>query len=139
MPARAQSSALRARAFGRREGFLYETERLRKLDGYLKKRGFRLLLEEPYLYGYNCSGAFDGELKDVLLKEDATCYEVWHEMSHYRHYQRIGKEAYLSLDQATREQVAFGALKNNPRRWNLLNPEEHTHAELYLQRKESGL
>ena len=123
---------------GRRGGELYGANRLNKLDGYLDRRGdIKLFLDNPRLPPGKRAG-FNAELGELSLPHDATKYEVWHELAHYAHYKRIGRDAYLQLRAKGKEfveQEVFDTLRRNPRRWNeLLTLLEKVHAEDYLER-----
>jgi len=75
-----------------------------------------------------------------VLGSHPTYYEVWHELSHYIQYRRIGKEVYMALprssDYNTPEQFVFDMLENSPKRWNALTYEEQQHAIDYIERIE---
>jgi hypothetical protein len=62
---------------------------------------------------------------------------VWHELSHFRQYQKLGRDAYLDLprtkDFNAPEQFVFDMLENSPKRWNSLNFDEQQHAIRYIE------
>lgn len=72
----------------------------------------------------------------MLLRSDATRYEVWHELNHYLHFKKIGQDAYLSLVRPrVPEQYVYDAFRQSTRRWGLLNIKEHWDAMLYVESK----
>ena len=122
---------------GRRGGDLYGSSRIGKLEKFLDRRGIKLKLDDPNLPVGKRAG-FSAEAGELYLPRDATKYEVWHELSHYLHYKRIGRDAYLELRAKGLEfveQEVFDTLRQNPRRWDeLLTLLEKVHASDYLER-----
>uniref|UniRef100_UPI0027BA8A80 zincin-like metallopeptidase toxin domain-containing protein n=1 Tax=Acidovorax sp. TaxID=1872122 RepID=UPI0027BA8A80 len=121
---------------GRLGGALYPSTKLGQLDRYLAKRGITLKVGDEHL-PYGKAGGFDASHGELLLRSEPTSYEVWHELSHFRHYQKIGKERYLNLPRSTDfnapEQFVFDMLENSPKRWNSLNFEQQQHAIDYIE------
>jgi hypothetical protein len=122
---------------GRLGGELYDTNKLSQLNGYLNRRGVELRVGDDYL-PLGKGGGFDAEQGILYLRDNPTNYEVWHELSHFRQYQNIGKDAYLNLPRGefnAPEQFVFDMLENSPKRWNALNFEERQHAIWYIYSK----
>jgi hypothetical protein len=125
-------------------GKLYNSEKLSQLRGYLERRGIRLLVGREHV-PESLAGAFEytGTIT-IRLLDNPTEYEVWHEVSHYLHYRKVGPEAYSNLTRRyvegdlmqswnVPEQYVYDQL-NGPRRWLLLNEEERAHASRYIIR-----
>jgi hypothetical protein len=122
---------------GRLGGMLYGERRLAKLKNYLDRQGVDLFVGDEYV-PRNKGGAFrvpldPGQRPAMILRSNPTQYEVWHELSHYIHYQRIGREAFINLPRSAErnaaEQFVFDMLENNERRWwGRLNEAERQHA-----------
>ena len=121
---------------GRLGGTLYPPVKLGQLDGYLAKRGITLKVGDEHL-PYGKAGGFDASRGELLLRSEPTNYEVWHELSHFRQYQMIGREKYLklprSIDFNAPEQFVFDMLENSPKRWNSLSYEQQRHAVDYIE------
>ena len=125
----------------RLNGTLYGSKKLKQLEKYLGKRGIELKVGDEFL-PQNMGGAFDPVNGVIYLRSNPTQYEVWHELSHYIQYQKIGKDAYLALPRTigqnldmkmfnAPEQFVYDML-NNPKRWNRLSLEEQMHANWYI-------
>ena len=121
---------------GRLGGTLYPPVKLGQLDGYLAKRGITRKVGDEHL-PYGKAGGFDASRGELLLRSEPTNYEVWHELSHFRQYQMIGREKYLksprSIDFNAPEQFVFDMLENSPKRWNSLSYEQQRHAVDYIE------
>ncbi len=122
-------------------GQLYPAAKLEQLGSYLAKRGVALKVGDEFLPPdargvfavYNSGGA------ELVLGSNPTAYEVWHELSHYIQYRRIGEEAYTALSRSRElgnvpEQFVFDMLENSPKRWSALTYEEQQHAIAYIER-----
>lgn len=127
---------------GRLGGVLYGERRLALLKQYLHRRGVDLFVGDEYL-DFGQAGGFaiyqdPGRRPAILLGTNPTQYEVWHELSHYLHYRRIGREAYLKLPRSPNgirvdaEQFVFDMLENNERRWFGFTDDERIHASTYI-------
>jgi len=83
-------------------------------------------------------GGFNAGSGRLVLRNNPTKYEVWHELGHFRQYQKLGKEAYLGLPRTrafnASEQFVFDLLENSPKRWNGLNFQQQQHAIDYIER-----
>ncbi|AUX37642.1 MULTISPECIES: SpvB/TcaC N-terminal domain-containing protein [Sorangium] len=117
-------------------GKLYGERRLEALRRYLDKRGVDLIIVDQ---GKNKAGSFFVDVTgrpQLRLRPNPTEYLVWHELSHYLHYRRIGREAYLNLPRSqgwnAAEQFVFDMLEH-PSRWRRLNAEERAHAIWYIE------
>jgi hypothetical protein len=124
-------------ALGRLGGEIYSASKLRQLESYLSRRGITLKVGDEHLPP-NGAGAFNYGKGELLLRSNPTSYEVWHELSHYLHYRKIGAEAYANLPRSTLnnvpEQFVFDMLENSKRRWGNLNDAERRHAIDYIER-----
>ena len=115
---------------GRMGGELYGRQRLGSLTRYLERRGIDLRIGKS-----NSFKVFPGDKRPVLtLKRNPTEYEVWHELSHYLHFNRVGKSQYLSYLRRPGvnipEAEVFRSLAG---RWNKLNAKQQQHAIEYLR------
>ena len=134
-PTSLSSDLLRTRL----NGVLYGSERLTHLQRFLDMRKIDLVLDSSDL------GLARGEFRvprslnerpQLLLRSNATEYEVWHELSHYTHYRRIGPEAYTHLRRTPgyneAEIEAYYTLRNS-KLFYRLNPDEQLHALEYFE------
>lgn len=125
-------------------GKLYSERDLQLLNKYLEKRGVKLKVGDEFLPP-NKGGGFNYITDQLILRSNPTQYEVWHEMSHFIQYKKIGKEAYASLPRTkgkvpmkdlsqfnAPEQFVFDMLSNSEKRWNMLNKRERQHAIDYI-------
>ncbi len=114
---------------------MYSPKKLSQLESYLGKRGVELRVGDEHVpLG---KAGFNSDQGILFLRSNPTNYEVWHEVSYFRQYQQIGKEAYLNLprtkDFNAPEQFVFDMLENSPKRWNALNFDEQQHAIRYIE------
>jgi len=104
---------------GRLGGILYGERRLAKLKNYLDRQGVDLLVGDEYLLPGQAGGFqiyTDPDRRPTLrLRSNPTRYEVWHELSHYIHYKRIEREAFINLPRSrawnAAEQFVYDMLK----------------------------
>ena len=82
----------------------------------------------------NVAAGFDGVKKEIVFRRNATEFEVWHELSHLRQYQRIGPEAYSNLTRIQKEQFVFDLLENSKKRWYGLSELERLDPIDYILR-----
>ncbi|WP_414852253.1 zincin-like metallopeptidase toxin domain-containing protein [Brevibacillus sp. IT-7CA2] len=128
---------------GRLGGKIYSEKDVKLLGKYLEKRGVTLKVGDEFL-GAGKGGAFDATNGALYLRSNPTQYEVWHELSHYIQFRKIGKEGYLKLPRTqgqvpmedlskfnAPEQFVFDML-SHPKRWNMLNEAEQRHANWYI-------
>lgn len=126
----------------RLNGTLYDSKKLQQLENYLRRRGIELKVGDKYLPPGK-AGGFNAETGKLYLRSNPTQYEVWHELSHYIQYQRIGKDAYLALPRTVGEnfdlgmfnapeQFVYDMLSNSSKRWKMLSYEEQMHANWYI-------
>ena len=126
----------------RLNGTLYDSKKLQQLENYLRRRGIELKVGDEFL-PLGKAGGFNAETGTLYLKSNPTQYEVWHELSRYIQYQRIGKQAYLALPRTVGQNLDWGAfnapeqfvydmLSNSSRRWGMLSYEEQMHANWYI-------
>lgn len=118
---------------GRLGGELYDAGKLAQLEGYLGRRGVTLQVGDEFL-PVGKAGGFNAAEGTLSLRSNPTQYEVWHELSHFRQFQKIGPEAYGNLSRVQKEQFVFDLLNNSPKRWNGLNFDQQQHAIDYIQR-----
>jgi hypothetical protein len=78
----------------------------------------------------------------MVLKSNPTMYEVWHEMAHFRHMKKIGREEYMKLSRKfgnnIPEQYVFDSLENSAK-WKVLNPLEKQHARSVIENVYGGI
>ena len=122
---------------GRLGGQIYSPEKLAQLEQYLARRGVTLKVGDEFLK-QGKAGGFARDGSELILRNNPTQYEVWHELAHFTQYRKIGPEAYLTLPRSLTynapEQFVFDLLENSPRRWNALNLQERQHAIDYIER-----
>jgi hypothetical protein len=119
-------------------GRLYGAERLATLKRYLGRRGVSLEVGSPDL-PYGKAGVFmsnaDGSAR-LLLKAQPTNQLVWHELSHFIQWRRLGSDAYRALPRSTSfnapEQFVFDMLER-PTRWYRLTEEYRIHSAEYIE------
>lgn len=119
---------------GRLGGELYDARKLQQLGGYLEKRGFKLRMDGDDIFPSHIAGGFDGPAREIILRTNPTQMEVWHELSHFRQFQKLGPEAYIKQTTVTKEQFVFDLLENSPRRWSSFTPEQRSSAVEYIYR-----
>ncbi|EPY05634.1 Rhs core protein with extension [Paenibacillus alvei TS-15] len=125
-------------------GKLYSERDIQLLNNYLEKRGVKLKVGDEFLPPGK-GGGFNYITDELVLRSNPTQYEVWHELSHYIQYKKIGKDAYTNLPRTqgkvpkndlsqfnAPEQFVFDMLSNSEKRWNLLNERERQHAIDYI-------
>jgi len=104
---------------GRRGGKFYNAKKLTQLEGYLNRRGIELRVGDEFV-PFGKAGGFNADQGFLILRDNPTNYEVWHELSHFRQYQKLGKEPYLDLPRTKAfnapEQFVFDMLENSPKR-----------------------
>jgi hypothetical protein len=119
---------------GRLGGNLYSSTKLDSLGKYLNRRGIRLRLDGDEVLPPNVAAGFDGVKKEIIFRRNATEFEVWHELSHFRHYKTIGPEAYNSLTRVQKEQFVFDMLENSKKRWYGMSDLERRASIEYILR-----
>ncbi len=122
-------------------GRLYDPGKLDKLGNYLARRGVTLKVGDKYVPPGMGGGflAKSNGTAELILRSNPTKYEVWHELSHFRHWSNIGADAYRGLPRWSRtnpiqdipEQYVFDLLENG-RHWQLLNDVQRQHAVEYI-------
>ncbi|MGF7046921.1 hypothetical protein J2T13_001423 [Paenibacillus sp. DS2015] len=128
---------------GRLGGKLYSEKDLNLLGSYLEKRGITMKVGDEFV-PFGKGGGFNYNTATLVLRNNPTQYEVWHELSHIIQYRSIGKEAYSTLPRTGRvpmndltqfnapEQFVYDMLANGPNKWNALNEAEQLHASWYI-------
>jgi Metallopeptidase toxin 4 len=116
---------------GRLGGELYPASRLPVLERFLARRGITLQVGDEFVPAH-AAGAFDSAGGRILLRSNPTKYEVWHELSHWIQFRRIGPDAYRALPRWAREQFVFDMLENNSARWMSLSSPQRQHAVDYI-------
>ncbi|MEQ1901894.1 MAG: RHS repeat-associated core domain-containing protein [Devosia sp.] len=112
-------------------GELFGEERLGQLGAYLQKRGIQLKVGDDLL-APGKAGGFDASNKVLLLRDNPTEYEVWHELNHYLQFKQLGQENYAGQTRVQKEQYVFDTLQNSQKRWDALTPEQRQHAIAYI-------
>jgi RHS repeat-associated protein len=118
---------------GRLGGELYSADKLKKLESYLDRRGFKLQIGDEFLPAGK-AGGFNATERTVMFRSNPTKYEVWHELSHFNHLRKTGPDAYIKLSPIQKEQYVFDFINNSPKRWGALNFDEQQHAIGYILR-----
>jgi hypothetical protein len=120
---------------------LYGERRLAKLKNYLDRQGVDLFVGDEYILPRQAGGFYvyedQGRRPAMVLRSNPTRYEVLHELSHYIHYKRIGREAFINLPRSrawnAAEQFVYDMLSNNEHRWwHHLNDAERIDANEYI-------
>jgi hypothetical protein len=118
-------------ATGRLGGELYGDAQLAKLEAYLARRNVTLVKNaDTFLDSLKAGAAFEplpNQAGNLYLRGNATSYDVWHELVHYRDFARLGYDEYIGLGSAAREQSVYEVL-NGDRRWGMLNDAEQAYA-----------
>lgn len=119
-------------------GKKYPPRLQKQLKAYMERQGFkvyfddRLLAEMNVKYGgkkikrgkkgekgkKGAAGFLASERK-IYFPEAPTYYQIWHELAHYAHYKKMGREAYMdkSLTEVEKEQFVYDMLRG-ARRWD---------------------
>jgi hypothetical protein len=118
-------------------GRLVSEKRLTTLRKFLDRRKVDLLVGDEYLETGK-TGAFrvpKTGRPQLILSSNPTYYLLWHELSHYIHYRRIGRDAYVNLPREPRNvaEIAVFTMLDRPHRWMQLSPDEQMHAVNYLE------
>lgn len=118
------------------EGKPYDPRKLERLGKYLKRRGVLLKMNDTPVPG-DAWGAFAIDGTELLLQNNPTEYEVWHELGHFLHCRKVGREAYAKLPRSRRfnapEQFVFDLLESSPKRWSAMSFEQQQHAIDYIE------
>lgn len=88
---------------GRLGGELYDAGKLAQFEGYLGRRRVTLRVGDEFLPAGK-AGGFNAAERTLSLRSNPTQYEVWHEMSHFRQFQKLDPEAYMSQTRQMKEQ-----------------------------------
>lgn len=116
---------------------------LHPLEGSLPIEGF-FVNGSPAMMPERAAAIFisDGTKMKIVLREEATVYEFFHEFMHYRHSQVLGLEKYLSLGgrgtlgELEKEQWVFDMLMKNK---DYLTKSEIVHAFDYINNPNPSL
>ena len=74
----------------------------------------------------------DGEKMKLVLRENASLYEAFHELMHFRDCQKIGKKAFLKKSLVEKEKYVYDKVVEYSK---YLNRKELKHAEDYINEK----
>ena len=113
-------------------GELYDAGKLQQLTNYLNKKGFKLRMDGDDIFPDHVAAAFDGSAREIILRSNPTKMEVWHELTHFRQFQKLGPQAYMQQTRTMKEQFVFDFLENSPRRWGNFTPEQRSSAVDYI-------
>lgn len=110
---------------------------LHPLEGSLPIEGFFVREGAPAMMPEGAAAIFitDGTKMKIVLREEATVYEFFHEFMHYKHSQILGLKNYLSLGgrgtlgELEKEQMVFEMLMKNK---EYLTKNEIVHAIDYM-------
>ncbi len=112
---------------------MYGAERLAKLGRYLERRGFSLRLDDARLPAEK-GGGFIAKSREILLRSDASKSQVWHELSHYLDFKRLGPNAYGRLSYPLgREQNVYDLLRRS-RHWDMMSLWDRALLETRIER-----
>jgi len=96
-----------------------------EVEGYFLKSGKPLLLEPHNAAMF----VTDGVKMKIILRENATVYEVLHELMHMRDCQNIGMKAFMNKSLIEREKFVYDKMVEYSK---YLNRKELKHAEWYI-------
>ncbi|KIX20559.1 hypothetical protein SY27_11645 [Flavobacterium sp. 316] len=107
---------------------------VKKIEGFFTASG------QPALMPKGAAAIFitDGKKMKIILREEATVYEFFHEFMHFRHSKEIGLEEFYklggrdSLGELIKEQWVFDILMKNKQ---YLTKSEIDHALYYINNK----
>lgn len=110
---------------------------LHPLEGSFQIEGFFVREVVPAMMPEGAAALFitDGTKMKIVLREEATVYEFFHEFMHYNHSQALGLKKYLSLGgrgtlgELEKEQMVFDMLMKNK---EYLTKSEVSHAIDYM-------
>jgi len=113
---------------------------LHPLEGSFPIEGFFVREGVPAMMPEGAAAIFitDGTKMKIVLREEATVYEFFHEFMHYNHSQALGLKKYLSLGgrgtlgELEKEQWVFDMLMKNK---DYLTQSEIDHAVYYINDK----
>jgi Metallopeptidase toxin 4 len=113
----------RRRGVGNLEGRRLSRRELNSLEHELKENGLNLNRKADKVIRQQggtekARAAFDYESGTVLLRNGATHFEAFHEMTHARQFIEIGQEAYIKLGRFEREAHVFNTIWKNRRLFN---------------------
>jgi len=116
---------------------------LHPLEGSLPIEGFFVREGVPAIMPEGAAAIFitDGAKMKIVLREEATVYEFFHEFMHYKHSQVLGLKKYISLGghgtagELIKEQYVFDKLIEN---YKYLTKGEVEHAWKYLNKRVYG-
>ncbi|WP_208353555.1 zincin-like metallopeptidase toxin domain-containing protein [Pseudaestuariivita rosea] len=80
---------------------------------YLSPRAF-----EQKVGNANAAAAFNPKTGTLYLRQDASHYEAFHELSHAKQWSELGPEAYGRLSKFEREQYVFNRIIDNANEFN---------------------
>jgi hypothetical protein len=117
---------------------------LHPLEGSLSIEGFFVREGVPAMMPERAAAIFitDGTKMKIVLREEATVYEFFHEFMHYKHSQMLGLKKYLSLGgrgtlgELEKEQWVFDMLMKNK---DYLTKSEIVHAFDYINNPNPSL
>lgn len=96
-----------------------------EVEGFFLKSGKSLLLEPHNAAMF----VTDGVKMKIILRENATVYEVLHELMHMRDCQNIGMKAFMNKTLIEREKFVYDKMVDYSK---YLNRKELKHAEWYI-------
>ncbi|AKG37522.1 hypothetical protein VK70_00475 [Paenibacillus durus ATCC 35681] len=83
----------------------------------------------------NAAGGFDPETGVIVLRADASYLSAVHESYHLKQYNLLGKEEYLKLSKAEREEFVYNEIMKNK---HLFNAAEIYEAQRYIFKVRNG-
>jgi hypothetical protein len=143
-----------SRKAGNLGGKVLKASQIRKLRGILKEKGILLIvegdvksvtklfkpigtfekIEDLFYYMRNQDppfvGLFQANTKQFFLTQNATEIVVFHEMTHFKHFEQLG-DAYFKLNRLQKEMHVWEQIVANRRRWT---KEELDEALNYINR-----
>jgi hypothetical protein len=121
----------------RRNGISLDVSHIRAFSSWLKKNKIEFLMDtaEVKKNDPNDAGKFQW-LRDpprIVLMEDATLYEMLHEIAHAVQFVTLGRPRFYDLKPADREQFVFNWLRETQGIWGILpRKNEPTRKVIYV-------
>ena len=95
-------------------GRLYDAPQRAALKKYLDRNNVDLI-EDAAETSFSAKAFGRHELR---IRSDATYYEVYHELQHYRHLKGVGYRKFEKTSEALREQYVYDQLRRSDNLWN---------------------
>ncbi|HAH6376234.1 TPA: RHS repeat protein [Escherichia coli] len=112
------------------DGVRLSRSQINNIAKEMEKLGIKVIRKADKYLPPNARAAFDYGLRNIYLRENATLYEVYHEVIHAKQFAKIGREAYEALGRLSREEHVLNEILKSK---NLFNEAEIAHAIKYVE------